>query len=115
VATLAHRRARRYGAQPSPFQDMRSGGRVVEGARLESEYTPKAYRGFESLPLRQLPSSWGSLNPSKSAKKLEKSAVFRSAAFHTIRLYLARSVGKSVGKGEGERSWENSLRSKFAR
>ena len=31
---------------------MRSGGRVVEGARLESEYTSKAYRGFESLPLR---------------------------------------------------------------
>jgi hypothetical protein len=27
---------------------------VVEGARLESEYTPKAYRGFESLPLRQI-------------------------------------------------------------
>ena len=27
---------------------------MVEGARLESEYTPKAYRGFESLPLRQL-------------------------------------------------------------
>ena len=26
---------------------------MVEGARLESEYTPKAYRGFESLPLRQ--------------------------------------------------------------
>ena len=25
---------------------------MVEGARLESEYTPKAYRGFESLPLR---------------------------------------------------------------
>ena len=33
---------------------VRSGGRVVEGARLESEYTPKAYRGFESLPLRHL-------------------------------------------------------------
>ena len=32
--------------------ELRSGGRVVEGARLESEYTPKAYRGFESLPLR---------------------------------------------------------------
>src|SRR4029453_18920048 len=32
--------------------DMRSGGRVVEGARLESEYTAKPYRGFESLPLR---------------------------------------------------------------
>ncbi len=32
---------------------MRSGGRVVEGARLESVYTSKAYRGFESHPLRQ--------------------------------------------------------------
>src|SRR5437868_15142508 len=31
-----------------------SGGRVVEGARLESEYTAKPYRGFESLPLRHL-------------------------------------------------------------
>ena len=39
----------------TPLKGMRSGGRVVEGARLESEYTPKAYRGFESLPLRQLP------------------------------------------------------------
>ena len=37
------------------FQDMRSGGRVVEGARLESEYTAKPYRGFESLPLRHYP------------------------------------------------------------
>ena len=26
--------------------------RVVEGARLESVYTPKGYRGFESLTLR---------------------------------------------------------------
>ena len=25
---------------------------MVEGARLESVYTPKAYRGFESLSLR---------------------------------------------------------------
>ena len=31
---------------------MRRGGRVVEGARLESVYTSKAYRGFESLSLR---------------------------------------------------------------
>ncbi len=30
------------------------GGRVVEGARLESVYTPKAYRGFESHPLRKI-------------------------------------------------------------
>ena len=27
---------------------------MVEGARLESEYTAKPYRGFESLPLRHL-------------------------------------------------------------
>jgi hypothetical protein len=27
---------------------------VVEGARLESVYTSKAYRGFESHPLRQV-------------------------------------------------------------
>ena len=32
---------------------MRSSGRVVEGARLESVYTSKAYRGFESHLLRQ--------------------------------------------------------------
>jgi hypothetical protein len=30
------------------------GVRVVEGARLESVYTSKGYRGFESRPLRQL-------------------------------------------------------------
>ncbi len=28
------------------------GGRAVEGARLESVYTSKAYRGFESHPIR---------------------------------------------------------------
>ena len=32
----------------------RRGGRVVEGARLESVYTAKPYRGFESPSLRQL-------------------------------------------------------------
>ena len=35
-------------------QDMRSGGRVVEGARLESVYRATPYRGFESHPLRHL-------------------------------------------------------------
>ena len=30
----------------------RRGGRVVEGARLESVYTVTPYRGFESLSLR---------------------------------------------------------------
>src|SRR6187549_3716773 len=60
---LAHRGERRGPARlPAgkllpkwpPSSDLRSGGRVVEGARLESEYTPKAYRGFESLPLRHM-------------------------------------------------------------
>lgn len=32
---------------------IRTGGRVVEGARLESVYTSKAYRGFESPSVRQ--------------------------------------------------------------
>ncbi len=32
----------------------RRGGRVVEGAGLESVYTLIAYRGFESLSLRQI-------------------------------------------------------------
>lgn len=31
----------------------RTGGRVVEGARLESVYTFIAYRGFESPSVRQ--------------------------------------------------------------
>ena len=31
---------------------VRRDGRVVEGARLESAYTPKGYRGFESHSLR---------------------------------------------------------------
>ena len=32
---------------------MRRGARVVEEARLESVYTPKVYRGFESRSLRR--------------------------------------------------------------
>ena len=34
--------------------DVRRGARVVEEARLESVYTPKAYHGFESRFLRKL-------------------------------------------------------------
>src|SRR5437763_209145 len=45
--------SRRLPLDERPSSEMRSGGRVVEGARLESEYTAKPYRGFESLPLRQ--------------------------------------------------------------
>jgi hypothetical protein len=48
---------------------VRRGGRVVEGAPLLREYTSKAYRGFESLPLRHLP-SWKT--PSYGKTSLEK-------------------------------------------
>ncbi len=41
------------GARPRTPK-IRRGGRVVEGARLESVYTAKPYRGFESLSLRQI-------------------------------------------------------------
>ncbi len=34
-------------------QYARRGARVAEEARLESVYTPKGYRGFESLSLRK--------------------------------------------------------------
>ena len=34
------------------FEPVRRDGRVVEGARLESVYMPKAYHGFESHSLR---------------------------------------------------------------
>ena len=42
------------GCRMIPQADYWRGGRAVEGARLESVYTLIAYRGFESLPLRQL-------------------------------------------------------------
>ena len=42
---------------------MRSSGRVVEGARLESVYTSKAYRGFESHLLRQRTKLRNKLSP----------------------------------------------------
>jgi hypothetical protein len=34
------------------IENKRRGGRVVEGARLESVYTSQGYRGFESRSLR---------------------------------------------------------------
>jgi hypothetical protein len=36
------------------LQQKRRGGRVVEGARLESVYAVIPYRGFESLSLRHV-------------------------------------------------------------
>ena len=38
--------------RPSFRKGIRRGARVVEEARLESVYTPKAYHGFESRSLR---------------------------------------------------------------
>lgn len=54
VPAFGRLRKRVHAVRAAPSSAMRSGGRVVEGARLESEYTPKAYPGFESLPLRHL-------------------------------------------------------------
>src|SRR5205085_6509581 len=62
---------------------MRSGGRVVEGARLESEYTPKAYRGFESLPLRHFFPSRGS-NPRGGALALAASPSRKAPAARRV-------------------------------
>src|SRR5215204_1876953 len=39
--------------RPAAPTASRTGGRVVEGARLESVYTSQAYRGFESRPVRR--------------------------------------------------------------
>lgn len=41
------------GRNESPADGKRRGARVVEEARLESVYTPKAYHGFESRSLRE--------------------------------------------------------------
>lgn len=48
------RRGLRGGRRVTMVRALRTGGRAVEGARLESAYTSKAYRGFESLPVRQI-------------------------------------------------------------
>ena len=47
---------------------------MVEGARLESVYTPKAYRGFESHLLRQLPGIMSQLNHGNTGLRFERFA-----------------------------------------
>ena len=44
---------------------------MVEGARLESVYTPKAYRGFESLPLCNIFFILNQRNDRKALNKLK--------------------------------------------
>src|SRR3546814_14104020 len=79
---------------------MRSGGRVVEGARLESEYTPKAYRGFESLPLRQAPVPTGS-QQSTGLDNIDRN----QRIFPTARSYRFVTIRRSRGKGTGSQKW----------
>ena len=45
---------------------IRTGGRAVEGARLESVYTFIAYRGFESPSVRQLQCQVVPISPAQS-------------------------------------------------
>jgi hypothetical protein len=92
---------------------------VVEGARLESEYGPKAHPGFESLPLRHGPVS-------RFAHKRECVSighVYRSHLrnceieyvddiFHRLNLGEAEGASKSlraVGKGMREKSVRRKL------
>jgi hypothetical protein len=56
-------------------------GRAVEGARLESVYTPKGYRGFESHSLRHLRGEFSALRI--AVKALERTGQFTRA--HTYR------------------------------
>ena len=42
----------RIGVYSQPQKEKRKGARVAEEARLESVYTSKAYRGFESPSFR---------------------------------------------------------------
>src|SRR3546814_8506714 len=79
---------------------MRSGGRVVEGARLESEYTPKAYRGFESLPLRQAPVPTGSQQSTGLDNIGRNQRIFPPA-----RSYRFVTLRRSWGMGIGSQKW----------
>ena len=49
------------GVTPPQSDQSRKGGRVVECAGLEIQYTFLAYRGFESLPFRQIPNKKSAL------------------------------------------------------
>ena len=67
---------------------------MVEGARLESEYTSKAYRGFESLPLRH-----PVFYPART--KLRRHFYARNRAFSRL-FSLLRYGGESEGgKSQG--------------
>ncbi len=60
------------------------GVRVVEGARLESVYRSKAYRGFESLSLRQ------------SNQKLAERLAFFIRPTSKVRFFKCRQIKKTT-------------------
>ncbi len=121
---LAEPRIRRYrrvlaltGAQPAKRQrarsafkqrsdsaprSMRSSGRVVEGARLESVYTSQAYRGFESHLLRHLTILLPRILSHADRTPLESRAkgCLMSSHITTCALTLAGGIGGGIiGKG----------------
>lgn len=67
----------------------RRGGRVVEGAPLLREYTSKAYRGFESLPLRHFPLHASPDGPISTCKD----SILLCLAVPAVR---AHSIGKRI-------------------
>ena len=60
----------------------RRGARVVEEARLESLYTPKAYRGFESPSLRF---RYSEMNIREKSKKIV--SIIATSSYDTFLLY----------------------------
>jgi hypothetical protein len=64
---------------------------VVEGTRLESVHTPKGYRGFESLSLRQ--SSLGAQRRAKTtAPEREDKGELKMLFSDALQLRLGRPV-----------------------
>jgi integrase len=89
---------------------------VVEGARLESEYTSKAYRGFESLRLRQNPDFSGlSRTKINSVKSRFCKAFVDMRVRHRTPEIASRVRGRierilDAAKAKGLRSGENPAR-----
>ena len=54
---------------------------MVEGARLESVYTPKVYRGFESRPLRNNVEEEG-MSPSADGRAVTQRVRFQDLMLH---------------------------------
>ena len=92
---------------------------MVEEARLESVYTSKAYRGFESPSLRQLDIIWSEYKNAEVAQLIEHQpsklrAAGLSPVFRSIRCDSS-SVGRaSASQAEGH-EFESRLSLKIIR